>query len=84
MNGRVRKLRETIGPGEYRICSEKIRFITESFKKTERQPEILRNAAAFAHVLDNINIFIEDDELIVGNVKQAEEVLNSAISLGVV
>jgi len=68
MNERVRKLRETIGPGEYYICSEKCRLITESFKKTERQPEILRNAAAFAHVLDNINIFIGDDELIVGNV----------------
>ena len=67
MNERVRKLRETIGPGEYHICSEKCRLITESFKKTERQPEILRNAAAFAHVLDHIPIFIEDNELIVGN-----------------
>jgi pyruvate formate-lyase/glycerol dehydratase family glycyl radical enzyme len=67
MNERVRKLRETIGPGEYRICTERCRLITESFKKTERQPEILRNAAAFSHVLDNITIFIEDNELIVGN-----------------
>ena len=67
MNERVRKLRETVGPGEYHICTEKCRLITESFKKTERQPEILRNAAAFAHVLDHITIFIEDNELIVGN-----------------
>jgi pyruvate formate-lyase/glycerol dehydratase family glycyl radical enzyme len=67
MNERVHKLRKTVGPGEYYICSEKCRLITESFKKTERQPEILRNAAAFVHVLDHIPIFIEDNELIVGN-----------------
>lgn len=67
MNDRVTKLRQTVSSGKYAICTEKHRLITESFKQTERQPEILRNAAAFAHVLDNITIFIEDGELIVGN-----------------
>lgn len=68
MNERVRKLREAVLPGKkYHICSEKGRLITESFKQTDRQPEILRNANALAYVLDNIPIFIQDGELIVGN-----------------
>lgn len=67
MNNRVIKLRQTVSSGKYPICTEKHRLITESFKRTERQPEILRNAAAFAHVLDNITVFIEEGELIVGN-----------------
>jgi pyruvate formate-lyase/glycerol dehydratase family glycyl radical enzyme len=67
MNDRVAKLRQRACSGKYPICTEKHRLITESFKQTERQPEILRNATAFAHVLDHITIFIEDNELIVGN-----------------
>ena len=67
MNKRIQMLKEMVRPGKYQICTEKMRLITESFQKTERQPEILRNAAAFAHILDNITIFIENGELIVGN-----------------
>ena len=67
MSERVNKLLKTVRPGKYTICTEKGRLLTESFKSTEREPEVLRNAKALAHVLDNITIFIEDDELIVGN-----------------
>lgn len=67
MNQRVQKLRETVRPGKYSICTEKGRLLTESFKQTDRQPEIVRNAKAIAYILDNITIFIEDGELIVGN-----------------
>jgi pyruvate formate-lyase/glycerol dehydratase family glycyl radical enzyme len=67
MNKRIEKLKETVGSGVYRICSEKNRLITESFRETERQPEVLRNAKALAHVLDNFPLFIGDGELIVGN-----------------
>lgn len=67
MNRRIQKLSETVRPGKYWICTEKGRLLTESFKQTERQPEILRNAKALAHVLDHFTIFIEEGELIVGN-----------------
>jgi pyruvate formate-lyase/glycerol dehydratase family glycyl radical enzyme len=67
MNKRVKKLLETVRPGKYIICTEKGRLLTESYKSTEREPEVLRNAKALAHVLDNVTIFIEDGELIVGN-----------------
>ena len=36
--------------------------------RTEGEPQIVRRAKATAHYLDNRTIFIEDDELIVGNV----------------
>jgi pyruvate formate-lyase/glycerol dehydratase family glycyl radical enzyme len=65
---RIEKLRENIHPDKYPVCTEKIRLVTESFRQTEGEPQILRRAKALAHYLDNKTIFIEDDELIVGNV----------------
>jgi formate C-acetyltransferase len=53
---------------QFPICVEKPRLVVESFKKVEGEPIILRRAKATAHFLDNRTIFIEDDELIVGNI----------------
>lgn len=64
---RIRRLRERLHVDAYPVCIEKIRLLTESFKQTEGEPQILRRARALANVLDKITIFIEDDELIVGN-----------------
>jgi len=52
----------------YQICAEKARLIVESLQRTEGEPQIVRRAKATAYYLDNRTIFIEDDELIVGNV----------------
>jgi pyruvate formate-lyase/glycerol dehydratase family glycyl radical enzyme len=68
MNERVKRLRERLQVDEYPICIEKTRLIMEIFKQTEGEPAILRRAKATAHYLDNRTIFIEDDELIIGNV----------------
>jgi pyruvate formate-lyase/glycerol dehydratase family glycyl radical enzyme len=67
MNTRIQILRKSLEVERYPLCIEKSRLLTESFKRTEGEPMILRRAKALAHVLDNISIFIEDDELIVGN-----------------
>src|SRR4030043_442128 len=64
---RIERLRKGIDVDRYPLCIEKIRLLTESFKSTENEPMILRRAKALAHVLDNITIFIEDDQLIAGN-----------------
>lgn len=48
------------------LCIEKARLITESFQKTEGEPSILRHARAFAHMLDNMPVLIDKDELLVG------------------
>lgn len=39
---------------------------TESYRNTEGQPQVIRQAKAFAHLLNNIPVIIYPDELIVG------------------
>lgn len=68
MNQRVQKLLERLKLERYPICVEKACLIMESYRQTEGLPQIVRRAKATAHYLDNKTIFIEDDELIVGNV----------------
>jgi pyruvate formate-lyase/glycerol dehydratase family glycyl radical enzyme len=67
MSIRIEKLKAGTQVDKYPICIEKVRLMTESFRQTEGQPEILRRAQALAHTLNNISIFIRDGELIVGN-----------------
>ena len=61
---RIEKLRESIHIDKYPICIEKVRLMTESYKRTDGEPEILRRAKALAYTLDNIPIFIKEGELI--------------------
>jgi formate C-acetyltransferase len=49
------------------ICPERARLITQSYKETEALPMHLRRAKALEKILAGMSIFIEDDELIVGN-----------------
>lgn len=64
---RIEKLLKGIDVAQYPLCIERARLITESWKQTGDEPTILRLAKAFSHLVDNMTIFIEDDELIVGN-----------------
>ena len=68
MNARVERLKGRLKMDEYPICVEKPRLIMEAYRQAEGEPAIVRRAKATAHYLDNKTIFIEDDELIVGNV----------------
>ena len=56
--------------GEYapkvRLCLERARFFTESYRSTEGEPPSIRRAKALEHTLANMTIFIKDSELIVG------------------
>ncbi|MBW2144356.1 MAG: hypothetical protein JRG75_08165, partial [Deltaproteobacteria bacterium] len=49
-----------------RICPERARYFTEGYREADGQPEVLRTARAVENVLDNMTIYIEDGELIVG------------------
>lgn len=68
MNKRVQKLKQRLQVDEYPICIEKARLVMDIYKQAEGDPAILRRAKATAHYLDYKTIFIEEDELIVGNV----------------
>jgi formate C-acetyltransferase len=51
---------------EIRLDLQRSRLMTESYKKTEGQPMVLRRAKALANILDKMGIFIRDYERIVG------------------
>ena len=41
---------------DIRICLERARLLTGSYKATEGEPMILRRAKAFAHILEKMTI----------------------------
>lgn len=45
---------------------ERARYFTESYKKTDRYPQIIRRAKAFAHALDNMTLYILPGSLLMG------------------
>ena len=65
---RLQRLMAKVNPKSYPICIEKARLVIESYSAHAGLPQITRKALAIAHFLDNRTIFIEDDELIVGNI----------------
>ncbi|MFC1944046.1 pyruvate formate lyase family protein [Chloroflexota bacterium] len=50
-----------------KICLERARLWTESYRESEGEPEVIRRAKALDKVLSNMTIYIQPDELIVGN-----------------
>ena len=49
------------------ICVERAGIITESYKRTEGMPFVMRRAIALKDMLEQMTIFIDEEELIVGN-----------------
>lgn len=49
------------------ICIERATIVTQSYKMSEGQPSIIRKALALKDVLEQMTIFIDEEELIVGN-----------------
>lgn len=64
---RIKQARDKMYRRVATICPERAEIITESFKRTEGEPIVLRRAEAFADILDQMSIYIEPDMLIVGN-----------------
>ncbi|MGF7186951.1 formate C-acetyltransferase, partial [Desulfitispora alkaliphila] len=48
------------------IDIERAKLFTESFKETEGQPLILRWSKALKHIAENITVYIDDHQLLVG------------------
>ena len=63
---RIQKLADQLYAKMPEIEPSRAVILTESFKKTENLPIILRRAKAFADILDHIPIIIREHELIVG------------------
>ena len=63
---RIERLRREIRRERFPLCLEKARLITESYRQTEGEPEVIQAAKAWAHLLQNIPIFIGKGEYIIG------------------
>ena len=48
-----------------KICVERPRLLTESYKETEGEPMVIRRGKAMAHILDNMTLFIQPWERVV-------------------
>lgn len=64
---RVRRIKQYILSTKRKLYIEPARLETESYKLTEGEPEIIRRAKAFRHIVRKLTISIHPDELIVGN-----------------
>lgn len=52
---------------EVKVCLERARLITESYKETEGEPMVTRRAKALKKILENMTIYIQGKERLVGN-----------------
>jgi len=58
-----------------RICLDRARLLTQSYKETEGLPIVLRRAMALAKILENVRIYIGNGERIVGNTASTPDAL---------
>ena len=65
---RVNSLRQTFLDRPYDIDVERLRLVTEAYKKHESAPRKLQCAYAFENVLLNSKLYIYDEDLILGEV----------------
>ena len=65
---RVNRLRRVFLDRPYDIDVERGRLFTEAFREHEEESAKIRNALAFAHVLDHVGLYVYDDDLIVGEI----------------
>jgi len=67
MNDRIETLKDIVIHTYPEICNDRLRSITASYQETEGMPIILRRACALDRILTEMQIYILDGELIVGN-----------------
>ena len=67
MNERIKRMKEALRISKYPLCVEFFRLANESLDETAGEPMILRRAKLHAHILDNMTIFIEPDDLLAGS-----------------
>jgi len=52
---------------DVRTGIERMRYLTESYKETQGEPEVIRRAKGLDNVLRKCTVIIQDDEMIVGD-----------------
>ncbi len=67
MTDRIKKMKESLRVNKYPLCVETFRLANESLDMTAGESMLLRRAKLHTHILDNITIFIEPDDLLCGS-----------------
>lgn len=67
MNERITRMKEALRISKYPLCVEMFRLANESLEQTAEDSMLLRRAKLHAHILDNITIFIEPEDLLCGS-----------------
>ncbi len=67
LSKRIQYLREQVLNKKPGICTERARFYTQSYQNHDEKPVILKRAYALKNTLNNMTIYIQKGELIVGN-----------------
>ena len=67
VSDRIKRLRNKFLRTTPTITIDRAKLVTESYQQTKGQTQCLRRALAFKHILENMDIYINPDELIVGN-----------------
>jgi len=68
---RTARLRERVLAAKPTVCTQRARFYTQAYSEHPEQPVIIRRALALDKTLREMSIFIDADELIVGNQSSA-------------
>jgi len=63
---RVFKLLERFDGQKPRIDIERALYFTQSMEKTEGQPLVLRWAKALKHIAENMTVYVQEDQLLLG------------------
>lgn len=64
---KIKRFKDAILNNRREISLERARLYTESWKRTEGMPVVIRRAEALKHILENCQIVIQEDDLLVGN-----------------
>ena len=68
MNERVTRLKQSLKGRKFPLCTEKAGIVLDSYMRNAGRPLIIQRAQATADYLDAKSIYIEEDELIIGNI----------------
>jgi formate C-acetyltransferase len=64
---RTKKLNNAMRDVKPSICIDRASLVTESYKQHEGAPPVIKRARTLKYILEKMLIFIDDEELIVGN-----------------
>ena len=67
LTARTKAIKDSLFESPRQVSLERATLYMESYKQTEGEPAVIRRAKAFAHLLSNHELVIDDYDLLVGN-----------------